>query len=111
MTGIVRFHRDGLVAERTKSALGPRAGRFVSGQEGCRREVGRESDRPQRYARCRPRCCWCVGFIQSCCITTKRGTLRFDKPVAVGTKLGVYDGSSAIETFLARFEKCSDYFK
>ena len=42
--------------------------------------------------------------------TAERGMSHCIKPVAVGTKLGVYDGNSAIETFLARFENCSDYF-
>jgi hypothetical protein len=29
----------------------------------------------------------------------------------MGTKLGSYDGQKSLETFLAKFENCSDYFE
>lgn len=39
-----------------------------------------------------------------------QGMLRSNKPVAMGTKLGEFDGSNtAVETFLARFQNCADY--
>ena len=40
-----------------------------------------------------------------------RGMSRNLKSYAVGTKLGIYDGNSSLETFLAKFDNCSDYFE
>lgn len=37
------------------------------------------------------------------------GMSRNFKSYAVGMKLGTYDGSSSLETFLAKFENCSEY--
>ena len=39
----------------------------------------------------------------------KRGRSRNYATLAAGAKLGTYDGQTALETFLARFENCSDY--
>jgi hypothetical protein len=39
------------------------------------------------------------------------GLSRNFKSYAVGTKLGTYDGSTSLETFLARFENCAEYFE
>ena len=44
--------------------------------------------------------------------STDQGRLRSNKPVAIGTKLGEFDGSNtAVETFLAHSQNCADYFK
>jgi hypothetical protein len=42
---------------------------------------------------------------------TDPGLCRNFKSYAVGTKLGTYDGSTSLETFLARFENCAEYFE
>ena len=43
-------------------------------------------------------------------VASDSGMSRNVKSYAVGTKLGSYDGTTSLETFLARLENCAEYF-
>ena len=70
--------------------------------------ISRRSARDQPTASAQPQGCRAVDSNQS---TKQPGTSRERYGFTVGAKLGTYDGSTCLETFLARFDNCARYFK